>query len=521
MSNQLTINELRAYQAGQLDGPARHRVERLLLEDPFYADALEGLEALQRRGASLPKQTAQLRRALHERINESATERRLFPLWVTTMAASIALVMGVALYFIYTTKPLTTAVKKPTVSTPSEPIVVEIGPNDSAIAKTVETVAVLEAHTAQLRVGNEVVSHLQSAKRGPMSVQAALPLPVQKQPVPIPSRVRQAEDANQQLALSLEEPKINYRRITNPERAFGPNAPEPPDVTFWSDNLPRLSLARSFAASPQSVASDTPNGILLAPITVVGYGTESQRTLTGAVSAIKPTSAPQSAKRGSVSLPTRTVKTIEGTITDQQGDPLPGVSVRVKGTNWETITNAAGQFSLDSTLVAGQTLSIAYIGFKNQELNPLALKNGPIQLAEDTVALNEVVVTGYGRVKRGGSGTEKVNRRKSIVLTRDIDLLMSGLNGPEKEAFLEYLKKEASPLFHGPLSVQIKTKADGTIKRVTVEDGVLIEEPNGKRHRDYKPTPEVVAEAERLARQYPNWPKKRQWILWLTGWGKK
>lgn len=147
MNNQLTIDELRAYQAGQLDGPARHRVERLLLEDPFYADALEGLEALQRTGASLPRQTAQLRQALHQRINESATEKRLFPLWVTTMAASILLMMGVALYFIFNTKPAKKPLRQPDQHTEAVGgLPVEIGPGDSAVQKTVETVAALEAH---------------------------------------------------------------------------------------------------------------------------------------------------------------------------------------------------------------------------------------------------------------------------------------------------------------------------------------------------------------------------------------
>jgi hypothetical protein len=499
VSNQLTINELRAYQAGQLDGPARHRVERLLLEDPFYADALEGLEALQRTGASLPKQTAQLRRALHERINESATERRLFPLWITTMAASIALVMGVALYFIYTTKPTTTALKKPTISTPSEPIVVQIGPNDSAIAKTVETVAVLESHTARLRGENGMVERLRpvSSQTAGIRWKAMRPVPTQCEETMRPVRT-QAEDTNEQLALTLNEPSVNYRRIIHPERAFGPNAPEAPEVTFWSDASPRLT-----------------NGIPLAPVTVVGYGTQSRRTLTGAVSAVKPDLAPRF-------LPTQTValKTVEGIVTDQKGDPLPGAQITVKGTNRGTTTNAKGQFSFDSTLVAGRMLSVAYVGFMSQELNPLTLKEGPIQLAEDTQALNEVVVTGYGKTKSGGTRTAKGNRGKLPMLTRDIDLFMSVLNGPEKEAFKEYLKKEASPLFHGPLSVSIRTKADGSIKRVTVDDGILIEERDGKRHRDYKPTPEVRAEAERLVRQYPNWPKKRQSFAWIMGWPK-
>lgn len=105
MSNQLTIDELRAYQAGLLSGPEQHRVEQLLLEDPFYADALEGLEALQQSGKSLTKQTTELRNALHERIHESATERRLMPLWMTSATASVILVMCVAIYLIYFTKP--------------------------------------------------------------------------------------------------------------------------------------------------------------------------------------------------------------------------------------------------------------------------------------------------------------------------------------------------------------------------------------------------------------------------------
>lgn len=103
--DQLTVDDLRAYQAGQLSGTARHRVERLLLEQPFYADALAGLDALQQSGASLPAQTAQLRSALHRRIRESATKQRLWPLWLTTAIAAIMLVLCITIYLIFFTKP--------------------------------------------------------------------------------------------------------------------------------------------------------------------------------------------------------------------------------------------------------------------------------------------------------------------------------------------------------------------------------------------------------------------------------
>lgn len=106
MNDQLTFNDLQAYQAGQLNGPARHRVERLLLENPFYADALAGLEAMQQTAtatAARPtdEQIADLRDALHQRIHESATKKRLWPLWIATTTAAILFMLAVAIYFIF------------------------------------------------------------------------------------------------------------------------------------------------------------------------------------------------------------------------------------------------------------------------------------------------------------------------------------------------------------------------------------------------------------------------------------
>ena len=106
MNNQLTFDELQAYQMGRLKGPARHRVERLLLEDPFYADALAGLEAMQQTATGLAsgpmsEQMADLRDALHQRIHESATQKRLWPLWIATATATILFMLAVAIYFIY------------------------------------------------------------------------------------------------------------------------------------------------------------------------------------------------------------------------------------------------------------------------------------------------------------------------------------------------------------------------------------------------------------------------------------
>jgi anti-sigma factor RsiW len=106
MNDQLTTDDLRAYQAGALTGAARHRVERLLLENPFYADALDGLNALHAQsgrafGAAFGTQTAELRQALAVRIRKSATHRRLMRLWITTAVAAILLMLTVATYLIF------------------------------------------------------------------------------------------------------------------------------------------------------------------------------------------------------------------------------------------------------------------------------------------------------------------------------------------------------------------------------------------------------------------------------------
>ncbi|GAB4030836.1 hypothetical protein [Spirosoma jeollabukense] len=106
MNDQLTFDDLRAYQAGQLSGPARHRVERILLENPFYADALAGLEAMQQTASTLAAgpmtdQIADLRDALHQRIHESATPKRLWPLWIATTTAAILFMLAMAIYFIF------------------------------------------------------------------------------------------------------------------------------------------------------------------------------------------------------------------------------------------------------------------------------------------------------------------------------------------------------------------------------------------------------------------------------------
>ena len=87
--------------------------------------------------------------------------------------------------------------------------------------------------------------------------------------------------------------------------------------------------------------------------------------------------------------------TITGTVTDTNGDPLPGAAVSVKGTSQGTATDANGFYSLQ---VPGgnATLVFSYIGFTVQEVVVGERRTINVTLSEDTRQIEEVVVIGYG-----------------------------------------------------------------------------------------------------------------------------
>ncbi|MGN6181410.1 MAG: SusC/RagA family TonB-linked outer membrane protein [Mucilaginibacter sp.] len=90
------------------------------------------------------------------------------------------------------------------------------------------------------------------------------------------------------------------------------------------------------------------------------------------------------------------VRSISGIVTDETNQPLPGVTVKVKGTSGGTVTDSRGRFSL--TIPDGNpSIVFSYIGYVTQEIavNNQTILN--IQLKASPSSLNEVVVIGYGQ----------------------------------------------------------------------------------------------------------------------------
>ncbi|MEE4285693.1 MAG: carboxypeptidase-like regulatory domain-containing protein, partial [Mariniphaga sp.] len=88
-------------------------------------------------------------------------------------------------------------------------------------------------------------------------------------------------------------------------------------------------------------------------------------------------------------------KTINGTVTDDTGSPLPGVTIVVKGTTTGTITNVDGVYELDVPESAN-VLVFSYIGMLKQEIEIGNQTTIDVTLRPDVIGVDEVVVVGYG-----------------------------------------------------------------------------------------------------------------------------
>jgi TonB-linked outer membrane protein, SusC/RagA family len=92
------------------------------------------------------------------------------------------------------------------------------------------------------------------------------------------------------------------------------------------------------------------------------------------------------------------LKNVTGTIHDEKGQPLIGVSVRQKGSSVGTVSDVNGQFKLEAK--SNVVLIFSYIGYISTEVAVNGKSNLTVEMAEDLKKLDEVVVVGYGTVKR-------------------------------------------------------------------------------------------------------------------------
>ena len=92
-------------------------------------------------------------------------------------------------------------------------------------------------------------------------------------------------------------------------------------------------------------------------------------------------------------------KTVTGTVVDATGEPMIGVSILVDGTTIGAVTDFDGNFTIKDVPENG-VLKISYIGYKDQKIAVAGKSSFNVTMQEDAAALDEIVVVGYGTMKK-------------------------------------------------------------------------------------------------------------------------
>ncbi len=165
-------------------------------------------------------------------------------------------------------------------------------------------------------------------------------------------------------------------------------------------------------------------------------------------------------------------KTIKGVVTSAtDGEPLVGVSVQVAGTATGSITNLDGEFSVQAN--QGQTLVFSYIGFLTQEVKVGAQTIMNVVLKEDHETLSEVVVVGYGQMRRSdltGAVTSVNDEAIKKSVPTSIDQVLQG-----RAAGVQITTNSGTP--GGSTSIRIRgtNSLNATNQPIFVIDGVVVD----------------------------------------------
>jgi TonB-linked SusC/RagA family outer membrane protein len=161
---------------------------------------------------------------------------------------------------------------------------------------------------------------------------------------------------------------------------------------------------------------------------------------------------------------------ITGVVTDEKNVPLPGVSVKIKGTTIGITTDINGKFSLDAD--AGATLVFSFIGYGTKEVVVGAGTEYSVQLLPNSRDLNEVVVIGYGTraVKdvTGAITSVKADKFENDNPTSVTDLLRGAVPGISVA-----LNTSAKGGGTGDFQIRGKASLSGNVSPLIVLDGVI------------------------------------------------
>lgn len=162
---------------------------------------------------------------------------------------------------------------------------------------------------------------------------------------------------------------------------------------------------------------------------------------------------------------------ITGTVKDQSGEPLIGVSIVVKGTTTGTVTDFDGNFALNAK--PGDVLHFSYIGYAPIDYKVTANKAANIVMKEDTKALDEVVVTALGMKRAEKALGYAVTELKGDELNTNSINPVSSLQG--KVAGVEISGSDGGMFGSTKILIRGASTLGGNNQPIYVVDGIILD----------------------------------------------
>lgn len=336
-------NDIEKYLQGKLNSHEMHMLEKRALDDPFLADALEGQSSLSQ--DALQHDLKKLQAELSERTRQNSKQVILWWQLPARIAAGIA-ALAVTGYVIYT---LLQERKNDSTLALNKPKADMVLPSEKSEVPTIKPDP-LPGNTESKEVSpqDESRSTIASKPRNEPTTEMAESNELKSvEELSAPSVLPPNEGTTDPVADKKEEEKLSDRELPSP--------------------------------SPQPVERDLPS-----------TRTEDAKQKKSAVAKEDrlPTSTNEVAEKKPV--------TVKGKVIDaEDGSPMPGVVVTVKGTNTRAVTKEDGGYKLSLPEDTQGSLAFSFVGMQNLEV-PIAVTDSVnAKLSPDYASLNEVVVVGY------------------------------------------------------------------------------------------------------------------------------
>lgn len=165
------------------------------------------------------------------------------------------------------------------------------------------------------------------------------------------------------------------------------------------------------------------------------------------------------------------VGTVKGQVVDATGESLIGVNVSIKGTTKGAITDINGNFMIDAS--TGDKLVFSYIGYQTQEITVGNQKTVKITLREDSKALDEVVVIGYGTTRKkditGSVASVKADELNTVSSSSVSQMLQGKVTG------MNAIQSSAQPGAGVSVNIRGAASPSGNNSPLYVIDGVPLQ----------------------------------------------